>query len=279
MADVFRHGLIGHPVAHSLSPQVHKYFAAQLGFELDYKMFDVPEDAFDDCVHAFFRTGGTGLNITLPYKLNALHFPATLTPRAQLARAVNAMCLDDEGRIEGDNADGAGFIRNLVSNHGIDIASCRVLLLGAGGAARGVLTALATNGCSNITIQNRTRARAESLLEDLTERLTASIADVETPAEQPFDLVINATSAGLSSERPAVDSSAIGAATICCDLIYGPDAQTFLQWAGEQGAAKTIDGWGMLVEQAAICFKRWHGTRPDTAELIANPPQGSGDVD
>lgn len=259
-------------MAHSLSPQVHKYFAAQLGLELDYKMFDVPEDAFDDCVHAFFRTGGTGLNITLPYKLNAMHFSATLTPRARLARAVNAMCLDDEGRIEGDNADGAGIVRDLVSNHGIDIASCHVLLLGAGGAARGLLTALANNGCSDITIHNRTRARAESLLEDLSEHLTASIADAGTPAEHPFDLVINATSAGLSNERPAVDSSAIGDATVCYDLIYGPQAQTFLQWAGEQGAVKTIDGWGMLVEQAAECFQRWHAVRPDTAELIANPP-------
>ncbi len=259
-------------MAHSLSPQVHKYFAAQLGFELDYKMFDVPEDAFDDCVHAFFRTGGTGLNITLPYKLNALRYSDVLTPRAQLAGAVNAMCRDDNERIEGDNADGAGFVRDLVSNHTIDVASCRVLLLGAGGAARGVLAALAESGCTSMTIENRTRARAESLLEDLSEHLTASIADAGAPAEQPFDLVINATSAGLSNERPPVHPSAIGDATICCDLIYGPEAQTFLQWAREQAAAKTIDGWGMLVEQAAECFERWHGVRPDTAELIAKPP-------
>ena len=264
--------MIGHPVGHSLSPQVHKYFAAQLGFELDYKMFDVPEDAFNDCVDSFFQAGGTGLNITLPYKLNALKHSEVLTSRAKLAGAVNCMCRDDGGCIEGDNTDGAGLVRDLVSNHGIDLTSCRLLLLGAGGAARGALAELAKLGCSDITIYNRTRSRAESLLKDLGDNVTASITDAGAPTKQPFDLVINATSAGLSGERPAVHHSAISDQTICCDLIYGYDAQTYLRWARDQGAAKTVDGWGMLVEQAAECFQRWHGTRPDTSELINNPP-------
>lgn len=264
-----RYAVIGHPVSHSRSPFIHTRFAAQTGQQLSYSTIDAAPDGFADVVRNFFTEGGKGLNVTVPHKEAAARLVDELTPRARRAGAVNTLALRRGGGLLGDNTDGAGLARDLANNHSISVAGRRVLLLGAGGAVRGVLAPLLGLKPSHLTIVNRTVQRARELVEqfsDLGELQAVSYEDLEN---LPFDLVINATAASLTGEVPALPAGIVNKDSICYDLAYGRDDTPFVRWAHERGVARAMDGLGMLVEQAAESFHLWRGVRPDTASVLS----------
>jgi shikimate dehydrogenase len=262
-----RYAVFGHPVGHTRSPWIHARFAALTGQSLSYVARDVPRGGFDAALAEFLAAGGKGLNITLPHKLAAFRAAPRLTPRAQRAGAVNTLAVQPEGLL-GDNTDGAGMLRDLQANLGIEIADRRVLLLGAGGAARGALPALLDAGPRELVIANRSAARAAALAADFAADRPLAGIGLEA-ARGPFDLVVNATSASLAGEVPALSGDAIGPASFCYDMAYGTGPTAFMRWAGERGAAGVADGIGMLVEQAAESFELWRGVRPPTAPVLA----------
>ncbi|HUH00066.1 MAG TPA: shikimate dehydrogenase [Gammaproteobacteria bacterium] len=261
------YAVFGHPVGHSRSPWIHARFAALTGQSLSYEARDVPPGGFDAALADFLAEGGRGLNITLPHKLAAFAAAARLTPRAQRAGAVNTLAVESAGLL-GDNTDGAGLLCDLQANLGVRVAGRRVLLLGAGGAARGALPALLDARPSELFVANRSAAKAVALAAEFAADGPVSGAGLEA-AVGPYDLVVNATSASLAGEVPALPDEAIGPATFCYDLVYGTGATPFMRWAGELGAAGVADGIGMLVEQAAESFSLWRGVRPPTAPVLA----------
>lgn len=263
-----RYGVIGHPVAHSKSPFIHRLFAEQTGQALSYEAWDIPPDGLPDGVAALLRAGVRGLNVTVPHKLAVMALCTGLRPRAAAAGAVNTLVIGPDGRIDGDNTDGTGLVTDLGRNLGVRLAGARILVLGAGGAARGILPALIGAGPGVIVVANRTIGRAEELA-----RRFGGDADVRCsrfdalPAGE-FDLVINATSAGLAGEVPAFPPSVIGPATCCYDLYYAAGDTPFVAWARRHGAGRVSQGLGMLVEQAAESFCLWRGVRPDTRPVL-----------
>jgi shikimate dehydrogenase len=260
--SIDRYGVVGHPVAHSRSPMIHAMFAAATGQKLVYDRYDVAPDDFAREVGAFFAAGGRGLNVTLPHKEIAARFADILTPRAQLAAAVNTLARLDDGRILGDNTDGAGLMADL-RRLGCEITGKRVLILGAGGATRGILSPLHEQQPAELMVANRTAERALELVGD-------SGCTYETLAghkDLPFDVVIHATSLGLAGKVPDVTTKIIGPQTFAYDLGYGKPDTPFTRWASEHGAARVAQGIGMLVEQAAESFLLWRGLRPDTAAV------------
>jgi shikimate dehydrogenase len=266
------YGVIGHPVAHSWSPFIHGMFARETGQALAYRLHDVPPDRFREHVLRFAASGGRGLNVTVPHKLAAAALAGELTPRAKRAGAVNTLILDREPML-GDNTDGAGLVRDLRDNLGLTVAKRRVLLAGAGGAARGVLAPLLELGPVEVVIASRAAERARALAADF-----AALGPVRGCAFDElllgsFDLILNATSASLSGEVPAVPDAAVGAATVCYDMAYAKTDTPFVRWARERGCARAAQGWGMLVEQAAESFQIWRGVRPDTAPVLALLPR------
>ena len=263
-----RYGVFGHPVGHSLSPFIHAMFARETGQDMSYRPFDVPPEELVARVRSFFSEGGSGLNITLPHKLAAVELATELTERAAHAAAVNTLALRD-GKVLGDNTDGIGLVRDLCDNLGVVITNRRVLVLGAGGATRGVLAPLLGLQPEELIIANRTADRAEALaaaFADLGDAHGVGFADV---GDDAFDLVINATSASLSGEMPPLPPAAVGPQTVCYDLAYGKDATAFVKWAQSIGCAQALQGLGMLVEQAAESFHVWRGVRPQTASVRA----------
>jgi shikimate dehydrogenase len=263
-----RYGVFGHPVSHSLSPFIHAMFARETGQDMSYRPFDVPPEELVARVRSFFSEGGSGLNITLPHKLVAVELATELTERAAHAAAVNTLALRD-GKVLGDNTDGIGLVRDLCDNLGVVITNRRVLVLGAGGATRGVLAPLLGLQPEELIIANRTADRAEALaaaFADLGDAHGVGFADV---GDDAFDLVINATSASLSGEMPPLPPAAVGPQTVCYDLAYGKDATAFVKWAQSIGCAQALQGLGMLVEQAAESFHVWRGVRPQTASVRA----------
>lgn len=263
------YGVIGHPVSHSFSPFIHGLFARQTQQNLVYRLHDVPPEQFRSHVLEFFSRGGRGLNVTVPHKLAAAELANDLSPRADRAGAVNTLALRDEHRIIGDNTDGAGLVQDLKANLKVSIANRRVLIVGAGGATRGVLAPLLQQKPAELVIANRTAAKARELVEDFGDLGTLSHYGFEELPPDAFDLIINATSAGLSSEVPAISAAVIGAGTICYDMTYGRESTPFVRWALEHGCSRAEQGWGMLVEQAAESFFIWRGVRPDTAPVLA----------
>lgn len=263
------YGVIGHPVSHSWSPFIHGLFARQTGQNLVYRLHEVPPERFRSHVLEFFARGGRGLNVTVPHKLAAAELANDLTPRAERAGAVNTLTLRDENRIIGDNTDGAGLIQDLKVNLKVAIAGRRVLIIGAGGATRGVLAPLLEQKPSELVIANRTARRAQELIEDFTDLGTLSHCGFDALPPHAFDLIINATSAGLHSEVPAISAAAIGAGTVCYDMTYGRESTPFVRWALEHGCSRAEQGLGMLVEQAAESFLIWRGMRPDTAPVLS----------
>lgn len=260
-----RYALFGHPVSHSRSPAIHHAFAEQTGELLRYELIDVPGD-FTTAALSFFAAGGKGANITLPHKLAAFEFASTLTGRARRAGAVNTLMAEEDG-ILGDNTDGAGLLRDLIVNHAVKLRGARVLLLGASGAARGALGPLLNAEPAGIFIANRTVAKAKQLQNEFADaRITSGGYD---DIHAQFDIIINATSASLADEIPPVPASAIHANTCAYDMVYRQELTPFLQWAARHGAAKTLDGWGMMVEQAAESFELWRGVRPGTKALLS----------
>jgi shikimate dehydrogenase len=263
-----QYGLFGHPVSHSLSPFIHGLFARDTGQQMTYRAYDVLPEDFAARVRAFFGAGGQGLNVTVPHKLAAAGLADELTERASHAAAVNTLARQGDS-VLGDNTDGAGLVRDLCDNLGLVITGRRVLILGAGGATRGVLAPLLGLAPAAVTIANRTADRATALaaaFADLGPTHGTGFAQVP---EQPFDLVINATSASLSGEIPPIPRGAIGASTVCYDLAYGRTATAFVKWAQQCGCARASEGLGMLVEQAAESFRLWRGVQPQTAPVLA----------
>lgn len=265
-AATSRHAVFGHPIAHSLSPRLHALFAAQTAIQLSYTAIDVAPAAFADAVRAFFAGGARGANVTLPHKAAAFELADLRTPTAQRLGVANVLTRLADGRIEADTNDGAGMLADLRARCGIDPRACSVLLLGAGGAARAVAFALLQAGVAELAIANRTFARAQALADDLAAPATR-VRAVEwngLAACPAFDLVVNATSAGVQHANLVLPASLANAQTSAYDLSYGPAAQPFVLWARDAGCASASDGLGMLVETAAASFERWHGVRPDT---------------
>jgi len=263
-----QYGVVGHPVAHSFSPFIHGMFARQTNQHLVYRLYDVPPAQFRSHVLEFFARGGRGLNVTVPHKLAAAELANELTPRAERAGAVNTLALHGENQILGDNTDGAGLVQDLVVNLSVAVAKRRVLIIGAGGATRGVLAPLLMLGPAELVIANRTLERARELAQDFVDLGTLLCCDFNQLPEGAFDLVINATSASLSGEVPAVSAAVIGAGTVCYDMAYGKEDTAFVRWARENGCSSALQGWGMLVEQAAESFELWRGVRPETAPVL-----------
>lgn len=266
MAD--RYVVIGNPIAHSKSPQIHARFAQQTGEPVAYDRLLAPLDAFEATVRDFIAGGGRGANVTVPFKLDAFALATERSARADAAGAVNTLTFDGE-RIIGDNTDGVGLVRDIVDGAGIAITGRRVLLLGAGGAARGVILPLLDESPAQILIANRTLAKADELVAQFGQLPTRQGRLRAAPFEAvdgAFDLVINATSASLSAELPPVPASVFGTRTFAYDMMYGAQPTVFMQWAASQGAA-VRDGLGMLVEQAAEAFFVWRGVRPETAPV------------
>lgn len=259
--------MFGHPVSHSLSPWIHARFAELTGQALGYEARDVPPGDFASALATFLAEGGRGLNVTLPHKLEAFSAAGRLTARAQRAGAVNTLVVMPTGLL-GDNTDGAGLLRDLHSNLGVEIADRRVLLLGAGGAARGVLPALLDARPREIVVANRTAWKAMALAKEFAAAGQVSGVDIKL-AQGPFDLILNATSASLAGEVPALPDTAVAPTTFCYDLAYGAEPTAFLHWARERNAAGLADGTGMLVEQAAESFELWRGLRPPTGPVLA----------
>ena len=262
-----RYAVFGHPVGHSRSPWIHARFAELTGQALTYEARDVPPGGFAAALAGFLAEGGKGLNITVPHKLAAFAAAQRLTPRAQRAGAVNTLAVRADGLL-GDNTDGAGLLRDLQQNLGLDLAGKRLLLVGAGGAARGALGPLLDARPAELVIANRDAAKAVALAGDFSS--AGPVHGVALAAAHgPFDIVINATSASLAGELPALPNDAVGRDSSCYDMAYGTGPTAFMRWATERGVAGVADGLGMLVEQAAESFELWRGVRPPTAQVLA----------
>lgn len=269
------YGVVGHPVAHSWSPFIHGMFAKATAQHFLYRLFDIPPENFRREILRMFTSGVRGLNITLPHKQAAADLVNELTPRAARAQAVNTIALREDATLLGDNTDGLGLMRDLEHNLGLELSNQRVLILGAGGAVRGVLAPLLERQLRELVIANRTAVRAHTLASefaDLGSIAACSFGEVRGP---PYDLIINATSAGLQGEMPEMPVGLIDEHTVCYDMAYGRGHTPFTLWAKSLHARRTTKGWGMLVEQAAESFLLWRGIRPDTAPVLSALSQHS----
>ncbi len=266
MTDLY--AVVGNPISHSKSPRIHALFAANTRQDMEYTAIQAPVNAFADTVADFFDAGGQGLNVTVPFKQEAWALCQWRSERAQRSGAVNTLWQDEQGRLCGDNTDGAGLVRDLTLNHPISLTGKNLLLLGAGGAARGVLQPLLAQAPATLVIANRTLQKAQDLV-DLFPETTGVRACHFRDLSEPFDLIINATSASLAGDLPPLPNGIITPQTFAYDMMYGPHQTPFNQWAQGCGAHQCIDGLGMLVEQAAEAFFLWRKIRPDTASVLA----------
>ncbi|MFZ5504656.1 MAG: shikimate dehydrogenase [Pseudomonadota bacterium] len=264
-----RYAVIGNPIAHSKSPAIHAAFAAQTAQDLSYEALLAPLDGFAAAVAAFRTGGGRGMNITVPFKEEAWRLADRLTERARLAGAVNTFVFGDD--VLGDNTDGAGLVGDL-ETLGCRLPGARLLLLGAGGAARGVILPLLDAGVARLFIANRTADKARALQAQFAShdvRGALGAGGWADAADAPYDVVVNATSASLSDEAPPLPAGLYAPGSLAYDMVYGRGLTAYLKQAREQGAARLADGLGMLVEQAAEAFALWRGVRPDTAAVRA----------
>ena len=259
---------MGNPIAHSKSPRIHTLFAEQTRQSLRYAAILVEAGNFDNAVAEFLQQGGRGLNITVPFKEAAWSLADSRSERAERAGAVNTLLLNADGKHRGDNTDGAGLVRDLLQNQGATLAGKRLLLVGAGGAARGVIEPLLAEKPQLLVIANRTAEKAVELARLFCDLGHTEGCGLDAVAGQSFDLIINATAASLSGAVPALPAEVVTANSWCYDMMYGDKPTTFMDWAGQLGAARCMDGLGMLVEQAAESFYLWRGVRPDTAPVI-----------
>lgn len=263
-----KYAVIGNPIAHSKSPLIHRKFAAQTGQDLSYEKILGDLEYFADDVRMFFAAGGKGLNVTVPFKEQAWRLADELTARANSAEAVNTLMLREGGSILGDNTDGVGLVRDLQQNHGFRLEGRRVLLLGAGGASRGVARPLLEQRLSCLVIANRTASRATDVAAQLQPLGSVTGCGLDELSGQSFDLIINGTAAGLSGQVPDIPVSCLGKNTWVYDMMYATEPTAFVKWARGQGIEHALDGLGMLVEQAAESFFLWRGVRPDTKTVI-----------
>lgn len=262
------YAVMGNPISHSKSPQIHAAFAKQTGQRIVYTATQVDPGGFAQAVGNFFANGGKGLNVTVPFKTEAWALADELGPEAKQAGAVNTLLMNAEGKLVGRNTDGIGLVRDILHNHGGKIAGQKILLLGAGGAARGVLQPLLAEGPAQLQIANRTASRAQALAADFNALGDISGGGFDDLNGQHFDLIINASASSLQGEVPPLPDNCCTATTWCYDMMYGADPTPFMQWAEQHGATKNMDGLGMLVEQAAESFLHWRGVRPETETVI-----------
>jgi shikimate dehydrogenase len=259
-----QYGVAGHPIAHSWSPFIHGMFAKASAQNLVYRLFDISPDNFRRDALRLFAGGLKGLNVTLPHKQAAAELVNELTPRAERARAVNTIAFFEDTSLLGDNTDGLGLTADLEKNLGLALADKRVLILGAGGAVRGVLGPLMERDLRAVVIANRTPDRARKLAKEFADMGEISGCGFSEVSGPPYDLIINATSVSLQGEMPQMPVGIVGEQSICYDMAYGRGHTPFTLWAKSLHAARTTKGWGMLVEQAAESFLLWRGIRPDT---------------
>ncbi|HKQ23470.1 MAG TPA: shikimate dehydrogenase [Burkholderiales bacterium] len=267
-----RYAVIGNPIAHSKSPQIHAAFARQTGQDIEYTRLLAPPDGFHRTVEGFRAAGSKGANVTVPFKLEAFDLADEVSQRAQTAQAVNFLSFEG-GRIRADNTDGAGLTRDITGNLGFNMAGRRVLLMGAGGAARGTLQPLLAQHPAILTIANRTVEKARQLAEAFRDQASAvssvlSGLRYDDLAGHHFDLVINATSSSLHDELPPLPAGMFAEGSLAYEMMYGKGLTPFLAFARSQGAMRLADGLGMLVEQAAESFFLWRGVRPETRAVI-----------
>jgi len=259
---------MGNPVSHSKSPQIHTAFARQTGQNIHYQAILVAEGKFANALAAFQEQGGKGLNITVPFKHDAWEVADHLSINAERAHAVNTLWFDNDGKRHGDTTDGIGLIRDLVNNHGISLAGEEVLVLGAGGAVRGILDPMFDKNPARVVIVNRTLRRAEELVKVFSDRGTVTACSYDDLSGQQYRIVINGTAASLQGEVPPLPGDILGKDAFCYDLMYANTDTVFIKWARSHGAARAYDGLGMLVEQAAESFFIWRGIRPETKPVI-----------
>lgn len=263
-----RYGVMGYPVSHSRSPVIHKLFAQQTGQDMRYELLEVRPDKLESAVSQFRGEGGKGLNVTVPHKQAVVRLTDAMSERANVAGAVNTLVFKD-GHVYGDNTDGIGLIADLSRNLGLMLTDANILILGAGGATRGIVAPLLDAKPTSLVIANRTLQKAESIVDAFSSKGPISARRFEDIETLPvYDLVINATSTGVNGETPPYPAAAVTKHTFCYDLSYGLRKTPFSQWAASLGAARSVMGWGMLVEQAAASFQIWRGVRPDTAKVL-----------
>ncbi len=266
-----RFAVVGNPIEHSLSPLIHSSFAQQSGRQIDYRAELVDLDTFETWVTAFFQQGGRGLNVTLPFKTRAYELAHEVSDRARAAGAANFLAQNAAGQILADNTDGKGMVTDMTDNAGWLLNGARVLVLGAGGAVKGVIPSLLQAAPECIVVANRTAARAEALASEwINQSIPVSGGSYELALTTPWDVVVNGTSTGLSNEMPALPAEVILAEGCrCFDMAYGKGPTPFMSWGADQGATAVRDGLGMLVEQAAESFCLWLGDYPETRPVIS----------
>lgn len=262
------YAVMGNPVGHSKSPRIHAAFAKQTQQDLDYGALLVEAGTFPARVKQFFAEGGKGLNITVPFKQEAWELANVRSPQAELAGAVNTLLQDKDGRLHGHNTDGIGLVRDITHNHRGVLRGKSILVLGAGGATRGILLPLLEQQPARICIANRTVSKAEELEALFKAHGNVAATGFDGLKGQGFDWILNATAASLQGELPPLPAGLINAQGWCYDLMYGSEPTIFCRWAEKQGAHRALDGLGMLVEQAAEAFWLWRGVRPDTAPVL-----------
>lgn len=269
MPAVDRYAVFGSPIHHSKSPRIHRLFAEQTGQSLRYEAQEVKPESFETAVSAFFDAGGKGLNCTVPLKELAYRFATNKTVRAERSKAVNTLALQADGTILGDNTDGCGLVTDLITNHQLTLADKSILILGAGGASRGIIGPILEEAPSRLVIANRTAEKAVQLAGEFKSLGEISGCGFEALDGKQFDLILNATSASLSGQLPPLPEHLLADHGSCYDLAYGNEPTAFVRWGFAQGAQLSLDGIGMLVEQAAEAFFIWRGIRPQTRPVIA----------
>ncbi len=264
-----RYAVMGNPITHSKSPEIHKQFAHQLDHNLEYTALWVDIDGFAEAVEQFRAEGGKGCNVTVPFKLEAFKLADNLSDRAKLAGAVNTFRFEPDGKIFGDNTDGTGLVHDLTRNLGISLRNKKILVLGAGGGARGVLGPLAKQNPAMLVIANRTVSKAKELVKVFAPFGKVESSGYDELVGKRFDVVINGTSASLQGEVPPLPVNLFATGAVAYDMMYADKPTPFLEWAMLHGVAIAVDGLGMLVEQAAESYFVWQGVRPETRQLIA----------
>jgi shikimate dehydrogenase len=264
-----KYAVIGNPIEHSKSPLIHQAFAEQTGEDIEYDRILGEPGNFDQSVTDFLAAGGKGLNITVPFKEDAWRLADERSERAETAGAVNTLILLQDGHLRGDNTDGAGLVRDLGTNHGCELEGAEILLLGAGGASRGVLRPLLEANPKRLVIANRTASKAVALAQECGDLGKISGCGLDQLEHQTFDIIINGTSTGLKDRVPDIPDQILRIDGWTYDMMYGDKPTAFMRWGMQHGASHALGGLGMLVEQAAESFFLWRGVRPETAPVIA----------
>ncbi len=273
-----QYAVFGHPISHSKSPRIHTLFAEQTRQNLEYTAWDVPADRFSEELRRFAEAGGKGLSCTVPLKELAWQIADKKSVQAERAKAVNTLRIGSDGGLYGDNTDGVGLVRDLTQNLGIAITGCKILLLGAGGASRGILEPLLALKPERVVIANRTLEKAERLADEFSEVGSIQALKFDSLVGNRFNLILNATSASLRGELPPLPEGVLAPLGYCYDLAYGSQPTAFVEWGERMGAKLSTDGIGMLVEQASEAFFIWRGVRPQTVPVIErlNAERGQG---